>query len=595
MNLKKLIALLQLAKKEYYETGEPIMSDQKYDELVEELRQQCPDHIFFNTVGPTPSRGKEALPIPMPSLKKIKPDSCADWVGARGANGWVVSEKLDGISALWCTGTKKLFLRGDGLIGQNVSFAVPYIQGLVTKNLHWIIRGELIAPTATVQGTLARNWVNGILHQDSPNQEDLRKIQFIAYQVIEPASLTRSQQFSWLSNQGFLSAWSKTYKSLTPALLSAEFQQRRSESKYTCDGIVIGTDTVPVISASDPNDACAYKEVSDDQCAVTKVIEVEWLPSRTGNWIPRLRLEPVLVGSASIQFCTAFNAKYIRDTSLGPGAVVKIRRSGDVIPVVDSIVQSSPRVEMPPDGQWKWDATETHAVVLNPEKNLTVIAKGLVHSCSAFGIEGFREASAIKLCDANILSVAGCIRSPQTLQNSIGKVLGERLHTNLVKFIKEATLEKWIYAFHAWPKGFGERKLDCILAIEKDCTKWSSLEPPAGLSATSLNEVVNCIPKYISWRNELCTLLRIAPVAPVAAVAIAVTPKGEICLSGFRDADLKLQLESKGYIVSDTMTKKTTALFVADKNKPTTKSVAAKKANIPIYERNDIHAFLQIK
>ncbi len=125
-----LVQRLKAASVAYYETAEPIMSDDEFDALVEDLRTLAPDHAYFQFVGAPVSAGAVRLPIPMPSLRKIKPDSVDAWA-ATYCCPWLVSDKLDGISALWIPATGALYLRGDGLVGQDMSHLVPLgIQGL---------------------------------------------------------------------------------------------------------------------------------------------------------------------------------------------------------------------------------------------------------------------------------------------------------------------------------------------------------------------------------------------------------------------------------------------------------------------------------
>lgn len=204
MSVEALVKRLREAAKAYYETDTPIMSDAEYDELIDQLTQQAPNHPFLKEVGSAPGGTVVKLPVPMPSLDKRKPDSLKPTDTTNGP--YVCMDKLDGISALWVSGANQpnqLLLRGNGTEGQDVSHCYKGIQGLVESvGARIMIRGELILPKGSVTGTLARNWVNGVLHQKEPSTEDLKKIQFIAYQVCEPRTLTRSQQMSWLSNRG---------------------------------------------------------------------------------------------------------------------------------------------------------------------------------------------------------------------------------------------------------------------------------------------------------------------------------------------------------------------------------------------------------
>ena len=79
--------------------------------------------------------------------------------------------------------------------------------------------------------------------------------------------------------------------------------------------------------------------VLNEQTANVKVINVEWNASKHGYMIPRIQFESVNIGGAVLSFTTGFNGKYIVDNKIGKGAVLKIIRSGDVIPKVEKVTK----------------------------------------------------------------------------------------------------------------------------------------------------------------------------------------------------------------------------------------------------------------
>ena len=328
-----LVARLEAAAAAYYNSGAPLMSDEAYDELVDELRAAAPNHPFLNRVGAPPVAGT-ALPYKMQSLDKVKPGSGelrrflskASSAGASGPSGrasLVLSEKLDGISALWIGRTRQLFLRGDDLVGTDVSaLAARGIQGLVADPA-LVVRGELVVPRAGFAGaSLVRNWVNGILHRDDATDADIQKIRFVAYEVLEPA-LSRPQQFVRLRASGFETAWWQRVENCTEEVLKSHFVARRAASPYETDGIVVAT--VVAAAASDrarPTDKVAFKMPVADEILQTTVVAVLWAVSAQGYLIPRIQIEPVEIHGARIEYCSAHNARFVESGGLGPGAVI---------------------------------------------------------------------------------------------------------------------------------------------------------------------------------------------------------------------------------------------------------------------------------
>ena len=588
-----LVKQLRKAAVAYYETDTPTMTDAEYDALVDQLRELAPDHTFFSEVGATPSTGVVGLPVPMPSLDKRKPEG---FKPLSSGKTYCILDKLDGISALWSTGystTPQLLLRGNGLQGQDVTHVAKGIQGLQQLAVpRALIRGELIVPKGVLgEGVLARNWVNGQLHQKTPALEDLKKIHFVAYQVCGTSALTRSQQMTWLKNQGFETCWSAFEVGPSLERLQDLFKSRRAESEYECDGLVVGEDQVPseIKGASNPSDAFAFKMAVDDQRATTIVREVDWASSRTGNWVPRLRFDPVKIGTATIEYCTGIHAKFIKENSLGPGARVIIRRSGDVIPCLDQVLEPAASWSQPPEGRWKWDDTETHAVDTTEEATPEKLALEMVHSLVSLGIEGISKVTAKKLVDAGYKGLKQVWDAPVGgLQSAIGPGNGQKLYDALRGLA--VSEDKWLRAFCGWPKGFGETRIAGILAVEANPEKWSGLsKPPKGQSADAFAEVVKAVPAYMAWRKQFGCVSTVV-VAPAPAVMVAT--KGNYVMTGFRDAELQAKLAASGWVLKDTVTSTTAVLLVADGAKETTKVAAARKAGVRIVPRSEASSLL---
>lgn len=591
MSIERLVTRLREAAKAYYETSIPIMSDEQYDGLIEQLTQQSPNHPFLKEVGSAPGGMVVTLPVPMPSLDKRKPDTLKSTDMTNGP--YVIMDKLDGISALWVSGgnqPNQLLLRGNGTEGQDVSHCRKGIQGLIESiGTRMMIRGELILPKAAITGTLARNWVNGVLHQKAPSLEDLKKIQFIAYQVCEPRTLTRSQQMGWLTNRGFQVAWSMGLPRLSSDALQTFFQSRRHESEYECDGIVVGQDRIPAQTGSNPKDAYAFKMPLDDQRAQTIVQEVEWQSSRTGNWIPRIRFTPVKIGTATIEYCTGFHAQYIEQNKLGPGATIVVRRSGDVIPVCDSIVIAAADWSPPPVGRWEWDANGVHARDTSTESSPEKLALEMAHQLVSLGVEGVSKVTAKKLVEGGIPTLEVLKTSPQAkVQQLIGAVNGEKLVNSLHTHQATATESQWIRAFLGWPNGFGESRIEATLAVEPSVEKWVSIPiTPKGQSATAFQEVCKAVPAYLAWRSKFGAPIKQSN--PVQSHQPTVPLKGQYVMSGFRDAELQAKLQVAGWKEQDRLTKATTILLVPDTANETQKVKAAREAGVRIVARSDVN------
>jgi DNA ligase (NAD+) len=592
--VEEVVKRLRAAATAYYETATPIMSDTDYDTLVDRLQAVAPNHPFLQEIGAPPGSSVVRLPVGMPSLDKRKPDTLRQEDLSEGP--YVVMDKLDGISALWVCGYQKkpaLYLRGNGSEGQDVSHCIAGIQGLKqTSGPSIMVRGELIVPKGVIQGTLARNWVNGVLHQKNPSKEDLSKIHFVAYQLFEPSTFTRTRQMNWLQIQGFEVAWSRVYESLNNESLKTLFQTRREESIYECDGLVVGKNRIPLLNAStNPKDAYAFKMPTDDQRATTKVLAVEWQSSRTGNWIPRIRFEPVKIGTATIEYCTGFNGQFIKEHTIGPDAVILVRRSGDVIPVCEKVVTPCPYGwSTPPEGRWAWDATSVQCLDTTQESTPEKLALEMAHQLVSLGVEGISKTSTKKLVDGGFETLLELVHAPEDkVQKLIGSVNGSKLKASLSTAITSAKEPQWIRAFLGWPKGFGETKIEKTLEKEPSIEQWPTLmTPPTGQTMATFKEIQKAVPTYLEWRRMFPVGIKkedTKQVQPKPQVPV----KGMYVMSGFRDAVLQEKLAASGWVLQERVVKNTSMLVVPDDAKETTKVKAARDAGIQIVMRSQVN------
>lgn len=132
-----LIDIIRFSIKNYH-NDQPIMSDNQYDIIKEYCENKFPDHPVFTEIGAEVERNKAHLPYEMASMDKIKPNTNAlqNWCN-KYKGPYILSCKLDGVSGLYSTeGDKpKLYTRGNGKIGQDVSHLIPFLRLPKTKEL----------------------------------------------------------------------------------------------------------------------------------------------------------------------------------------------------------------------------------------------------------------------------------------------------------------------------------------------------------------------------------------------------------------------------------------------------------------------------
>ena len=600
IKMDAIVKRLKEASAAYYNTGTSMMTDDEYDSLREQLEAADPTNPFLTTVGAPVSAGTVALPVPMPSLNKIKPGTGAIQQFAKlPSNGWVLSEKLDGISVLWIPAERKLYLRGDGAVGQDVSHLVKLgIQGLpIRLEKEFRVRGEfVIRKTDVAVNTIGRSWINGVLHRSSPATEDVAKIRFVAYEISSAKGGvgTRQEQMLTLEKMRYEVPWWTTVSSIDEENLGTLLKQRREVGLYDIDGIVVGQNRVPVWHENEgelrnPKDMVAFKMVLSDQCADTTVVAVHWALSYQGYYIPRLEIEPVRVGGAVITFVTAHNARVVLDKKIGKGARIRIRRSGDVIPTIDAVLVGV-KPDFPSAELWKWMGPEDTAVHIGAHTegvNMELLESKLKHFASSLEIDGLGPGLVKKIIAGGLTTPhALCEATPDTLMGLVGKKNGASIADELKKAIANLTEQRLMVASGIMPRGVGDTKLTSLFAIEADPRKWRSLSGRAqGWSEDALAEFIRFYPTYETWRQKE---FPVPPYPILKTPVVKVAEKGIICFSGFRNAELEKRLEGLGFSIAPSLTKKTSVLVIPDGDvAESSKVVKARESGLPVRKLAD--------
>jgi NAD-dependent DNA ligase len=584
-----LVEKLQKANWAYRNTDTLLMSDEEYDRELEKLRTLSPAHPFLSLIGAKPPSGvKEViLPVTMGSLDKViyGEGGLDRWKkrmgkGANVVKSFVITEKLDGISAMFVVrGSKKhLYLRGDGVRGVDVSSIIGAL-GLGSVVGEVMVRGEIVLPVAaTPPGSIGRSLINGWVHRSSAPGDavpELSAAHFVGYQVLEPAGMTRRQQSEWLTANGFRRPWTRVIAEpgLKEDTLRDVLVTRRAASEYPLDGIVIGADCVPAAigggEAKNPADCIAFKASLDEQKETTTVIQVEWNASRQGCLIPRIQVEPVTIGGANIQWLSGHNAAMIYKNKIGPGARIVVRRSGDVIPTLDSVVSAN-EASMP-SVKWAWDAGNTHAMVSASEATNTV---PMLHALQTLGVENIGPGLVDKLAEAGFTRMRQLWdATPSRLSEAIGAGRGPSLHKNLRECVAKAGQLMLLIASNLLPRGVGERKLRLLYAKEADARRWrqEDMADVAGWSAETLSELFKCLPAALAWPAEQfvgasfgAAASSLVPTVPSAVIAPIAAASKFVVFTGVRDKVLEENIRPHGWAVEPAVTKKTTVLVVAD-------------------------------
>lgn len=605
--VKKLAAKLTAANIAYRNTDKLLMTDEEYDEGLEALRALAPNHPLLTQIGAEAEK-TVTLPSMMASLDKVLYGEGAleKWKKKNVSASYVISEKLDGISSLYVykSGKQNLYLRGNGVKGVDVSGLIGKIRlQRVQPKGDFIVRGELVLKKAdTPKGSIGRSLINGWVHRLESAGSELAKVYFLAYQVVEPAGMTRRQEFEWL-RQSFEIPWTRILANpmLTEEAVKNLLVTQRAASDYPTDGLVIATDAVSgpadqgaqLKTLKNPKDCIAFKAALDEQKRTTLVRSIEWNLSRQGALIPTILIEPVVIGEANIERLSGHNAATIVKHALGPGARIIVRRSGDVIPTLDTVLEGS-SASMPTVA-WAWDENKTHAVAVTVagQESKEAKVKALVHALQTFEIPGVGEGVVEKMVEGGFDTMAKLWKAGAAdLGKAIGPGRGPKV-VEALKVVRGASEATMLIASNLLPRGVGERKLKVLFEIERDPRLWTAakFDTVPGWGLSSIDELLLALPAALEWgkfRGSASSSVASASAHSVAVAALAPQPNGKsVVFTGVRDKALEARLTAQGWEISPSVTKKTTVVVVAsagDESGKTKKAVEYGIRIMPITE-----------
>ena len=154
-SIQDLENVLTIASTKYYGDETPVISDDVYDILIEQLEIRDKSNPLLTKVGDEvlSVKDKVVLPYYMGSMNKVKTkDGLTTWLTKYPIDSqFVLSDKLDGISALYCingTDNAKLYTRGNGEQGRDISNIMEYLDLPKINDGKLVLRGELIISKA---------------------------------------------------------------------------------------------------------------------------------------------------------------------------------------------------------------------------------------------------------------------------------------------------------------------------------------------------------------------------------------------------------------------------------------------------------------
>ena len=361
-NLFNLEDKIKMEAQKYYTDGSNSVTDEEFDEMVEELKRQNPDSELLKT-GWGYDVNKDTTPGEKVAHKYGEAGSlekARTWKeipnNMKGKNVYV-SLKLDGLSVVAYYEHGRLvraLTRGDGFTGIDITNKLGgrCIPNQIDTDFTGAVRGEIIMPynnfekfkTAHPEAKNPRNSTVGLIGANEIS-EDLNYLRVYMYTMFAseseyPESMTDVVQ------------WVEEYFDYTAPYIVAEIEEdsyystleeihERWEERTNLpnDGLVLTVGINQELSGYISYDAIAFKFPAEDK--ITEVEDVLWEMSKTGYYVPRVKVRPVDLSGATVTYATAFNAKYIQDNQIGKGTKIRLTRSGEVIPYIKEVLEAT--------------------------------------------------------------------------------------------------------------------------------------------------------------------------------------------------------------------------------------------------------------
>jgi len=614
--LEKII--LYASDKYYNDTS--IISDAVFDMMVDFLRLKKPKSKVLKQIGaPVKSKDKVKLPYYLGSMDKIKPPSSKlDIWKEEYIAPYILTDKLDGVSGLlvYCDNMIKLYTRGTATMGMDISILLNYIPmipsyDIVMKKFSKMkmvaFRGELIISKARFD----KNWVDsmkngrnaiaGLVNSKTINPTLAHDTHFVTYQVVDPI-MKMSEQLEIMEELGFKTVHSKIVDDLSFDKLSSYLLKRREKSKYIIDGIIVTNDIKHHINTNgNPEYAFAFKDVLEDQKALSTVTDVEWNESKDGNLIPTIVIIPVDVGGVTIKRITGNNARFIVEMKIGVGAKVEIIRSNDVIPKIEKVIKGV-EPSMPTNKDWKWSESGVHIVSTNTESS-DKKNKNIYHFFSTLEAVGMGEKIIERIYNAGYTSVEDIL---QITKNDLLEIDGfkEKSAQNTINSIKKCTtnipLVKLMVASNKLGHGMGTERLKSVISYYPDILENSKkyeklskdkfidmLKEIDGWDNITSSLFVSNFSNFLEFYNNIKKYISIDNTTKMPTGNKYMDMK--IVLSGFRNKELEDYIVNEGGIITNTVSKNTNILIIKDKSvSDTSKVIKAKDLGIKIYTLEQI-------
>ena len=637
--MKELGEKLREASRAYYQEDREIMSNVEYDALYDTLSALEKETGIVLADSPTVNVGYEAveqLPKeeherPMLSLDKTKErEALREFIGEHPT---LLSWKLDGLTIVLTYENGELIkavTRGNGIVGEVITNNARVFKNIPLKisfKGRLVLRGEAIITYSDfekINETIGdadakyknpRNLCSGSVRQLNNEITAKRNVRFYAFSLVSAEGVdfrnSREVQFRWLNEQGFEVV---EYRKVTAETLDEAmdyFAEAVTTNDFPSDGLVALYDDIAYgeslgTTAKFPRNAMAFKWA--DEMRDTRLLEIEWSPSRTGLINPVAIFEPVELEGTTVSRASVHNISIMKELKLGIGDTIRVYKANMIIPQIADNLTGSGNAPIPHNcpacGQETIVKKENDVECLfcvNPGCPAKKIKSfGLFTSRDAMNIDGLSEATLEKFIARGFIHDFGDIFEISRHKDEIVEMegFGQKSYDNLMESLeraKETTLPRVIYSLGIANIGLANAKVICRhFDNDLDRIRHASLEEVSDIDTIGPVIAGNLVAYFKDEDNNrrldhLMSFLHIQEDSPkqeqiFEGMNFVIT--GSLVHFGNR-SEAKELIESLGGKVTGSVTKKTNYLINNDIQSNSSKNKKARELGIPILSEED--------
>ena len=637
--MKELGEKLREASRAYYQEDREIMSNVEYDALYDTLSALEKETGIVLADSPTVNVGYEAveqLPKeeherPMLSLDKTKErEALREFIGEHPT---LLSWMLDGLTIVLTYENGELIkavTRGNGIVGEVITNNARVFKNIPLKisfKGRLVLRGEAIITYSDfekINETIGdadakyknpRNLCSGSVRQLNNEITAKRNVRFYAFSLVSAEGVdfrnSREVQFWWLNEQGFEVV---EYRKVTAETLDEAmdyFAEAVTTNDFPSDGLVALYDDIAYgeslgTTAKFPRNAMAFKWA--DEMRDTRLLEIEWSPSRTGLINPVAIFEPVELEGTTVSRASVHNISIMKELKLGIGDTIRVYKANMIIPQIAENLTGSGNAPIPHTcpacGQETVVKKENDVECLfcvNPGCPAKKIKSfGLFTSRDAMNIDGLSEATLEKFIARGFIHDFGDIFEISRYKDEIVEMegFGQKSYDNLMESLeraKETTLPRVIYSLGIANIGLANAKVICRhFDNDLDRIRHASLEEVSDIDTIGPVIAGNLVAYFRDEDNNrrldhLMNFLHIQEDSPkqeqiFEGMNFVIT--GSLVHFGNR-SEAKELIESLGGKVTGSVTKKTNYLINNDIQSNSSKNKKARELGIPILSEED--------